>query len=187
MPEHVHRHGCCAPLRSSERQFVGQPAKVGPECGVTVRARGTGADMHARECADKGAAHAEVPQRGDGLEGKCRSVDVVICISQVCSAAHTCTARHITCRVRQATRPPQHITPRVSFESTSSRTCTRVTRTAHAATGNALAPSQSHLIITSPTLCSAHVVAVIAAQKNCLGTYDRHDDLRTQSHIRPAR
>ncbi len=89
MPEHVHRHRRGTPLAPRVRELVRQPAKVRPAHGVTARAGRAGAEVHARECAHEGAAHAEVPQGGDGFEGERRGVDVVICIGQVCGAADT--------------------------------------------------------------------------------------------------
>ena len=96
---------------------------------------------HARECAHEGAAHAEVPQGGDGFERKGRGVDLVIRLSEVRSAAHACTGCHASkCAQQRACRglstvhpkpknpmltpktPNSKPLPRVSFESTSSRT-----------------------------------------------------------------
>lgn len=68
---------------------------------------------HARECAHEGAAHAEVPQGGDGFERKGRGVDLVIRLSEVRSAAHACTECHASkCAQQRACRGLSTVHPK---------------------------------------------------------------------------
>ena len=119
MPEHIHRHRCRAPARARVRELIRQPPEVRHAQSVTchrashvTRCCCTQA-RHARECAHEGAAHAEVPQGGDGFERKGRGVDLVIRLSEVRSAAHACTGCHASkCAQQRACRGLSTVHPK---------------------------------------------------------------------------
>jgi hypothetical protein len=59
---------------------------------VMTAIRTTAGARHSREGADKGAAQAEVPQRGNGVEGERRGVDLVVRVGKIGGAADACNS-----------------------------------------------------------------------------------------------
>lgn len=95
VPKDVHGHWCCSPVRARIRQLIRQPSKVRPDYRVTRDARPhERALRHARKCSNEGAAHAQVPQGGDGFQSERRGVDVVVRVRKVRRTAHTCRTSH---------------------------------------------------------------------------------------------
>jgi hypothetical protein len=110
VPKHVHRHRCRAPVRARIRELVRQPSKVRPDHRVTSDAwLHERAPLHARKCSHEGAAHAQVPQGGDGLQRERRGVYVVVRIREVRRAAHTCRTSHASHVRPTATRSKLHL------------------------------------------------------------------------------
>lgn len=95
MPKNVHRNGRRPPCSARIRQLVRQPSEVRHAQRVTRPAQQTRAPAGlSREGADKGAAQAQVPEGGNGVEGEGRGVDLVVRIGKIGGAADACNKSH---------------------------------------------------------------------------------------------
>lgn len=91
MPKNVHRNRRRLPCGARIRQLVRQPPEVRHAQRVTAL-RLAHTTAHSREGADEGAAQAEVPQGGNGVEGKGRGVDLVVRVGKIGGAADACNS-----------------------------------------------------------------------------------------------